>query len=131
MQGDPRTPRPRALQTVHAPPGAVAVTCGEVRGRGAGRIAGRGPRVRGSSSSGRASASCGYPRRRPAGLRDGQPTPPTPRASRSPVANDKQGRERLCRYILRLPLAVLAAPGAPFGLPGGQVLLLHLRSTFP
>jgi hypothetical protein len=43
--------------------------------------------------------------RRPAGLRDGQPTPPTPRASRSPVANDKQGRVTLCKYILRPPLA--------------------------
>jgi hypothetical protein len=44
-------------------------------------------------------------RRRPAGLRDGQPTPATPRASRSPVANDKQGRVTLCKYILRPPLA--------------------------
>ena len=33
------------------------------------------------------------------------PTPPTPRASRSPVANDKPGRVTLCRYILRPPLA--------------------------
>jgi hypothetical protein len=41
----------------------------------------------------------------PKGLRDGLPALPTPRASRSPVANDKKGRETLCKYILRPPLA--------------------------
>jgi hypothetical protein len=41
----------------------------------------------------------------PTGLRDGLPTLPTPRASHSPVANDKKGRETLCKYILRPPLA--------------------------
>jgi Putative transposase. len=41
----------------------------------------------------------------PQGLRDGLPALPTPRASRSPVANDKKGRENLCKYILRPPLA--------------------------
>jgi hypothetical protein len=46
-----------------------------------------------------------YPGCRPTGLGDGQPTLPTPRASRSPVANDKHGRLALCKYILRPPLA--------------------------
>jgi hypothetical protein len=41
----------------------------------------------------------------PQGLRDGLPALLIPRASRSPVANDKKGRETLCKYILRPSLA--------------------------
>ena len=41
----------------------------------------------------------------PQGLRDGLPALLIPRASRSPVANDKQGRVTLCKYMLRPPLA--------------------------